>query len=250
VGNPLLSIKSLNVNAGAKLILKGLNLEVNQGETHVILGHNGAGKSTLAAAIMGNPAFSVTDGSIIFDGVDITELSPDKRAKLGIFLSFQSPEEISGISLENFLRTSIGALRGEMPKLFRFQKELYSIMDQIGLDKSYAARDLNVGFSGGEKKKTEILQLLLINPKLAILDEPDSGLDVDAVRVVSGGLQRYLEKGGTLIIITHNQKLVDEIDVNYVHVIDGKQISVTGAKDLIAKVADSGFKAVNEETAP
>ncbi|MDR0916657.1 MAG: Fe-S cluster assembly ATPase SufC [Oscillospiraceae bacterium] len=242
---PLLDVRNLHVNVGEKLILRGLNLTVNAGETHVIMGQNGSGKSTLAAAIMGSPMFDVSDGTVEFLGEDITRLSPDKRAKLGVFLSFQNPEEIPGVTVENFLRAAVGAVTGETPRLFKFQKELFAKMDELGLDRVYASRELNVGFSGGEKKKTEILQLLMLNPKLAILDEADSGLDVDAVRVVSDGINKYRNADNAMLIITHNQRLVDDIKVDYVHVLDDKHITLTGGAELISRIADGGFAAVH-----
>ncbi|MDR3311373.1 MAG: Fe-S cluster assembly ATPase SufC [Oscillospiraceae bacterium] len=243
---PLLEIQKLNVNVGEKLILHGLDLTINAGETHVLMGRNGTGKSTLAAAVMGNPAFSVTDGKILFDGENIVSEPPDKRAKRGIFLSFQNPEEIPGVSLENFIRSAVGAVSGETPRLMRFQKELYAKMESLGLSKAYADRELNVGFSGGEKKKSEILQLLTLSPKLAILDEADSGLDVDAVRVVAEGINRYRNGGNALLIITHNKRLVEDIKVDFVHVLRDKKIGLTGGRELIDTISDGGFGAVGE----
>jgi len=241
----LLEIKNLHVNVGEKLILRSLDMTINAGESHVLLGQNGTGKSTLAAAIMGSPSYTISDGSIIFNGEDITHMQVDKRAKLGVFLSFQNPIEVPGVTLENFLRSAVGAVTGEMPRLMKFQKELFSAMDSLGIDRAYASRELNVGFSGGEKKKAEILQLLMLKPKLAILDETDSGLDVDAVRVVSDGINRYRNSANALLIITHNKRLVDDITVDYVHVLDNKQIGRTGSRELIDLVADSGFAALN-----
>jgi len=240
----LLNIKNLHVQVGEKIILRGLNLQINAGETHVLMGQNGTGKSTLAAAVMGNPAFAVTDGSVEFAGEDITRETPDRRARRGIFLSFQNPEEIPGVTLENFLKAAVGAVTGETPRLFKFQKELYAKMETLGLDKAYASRELNVGFSGGEKKKAEILQLLMLNPKLAILDEADSGLDVDAVRVVAEGVRNFRNEQNALLIITHNSRLVDGIHVDKVHILDDKKITVTGGAELIDKITDGGFAAV------
>ena len=186
----LLKIKDLSVSVEEKGILKNVNLSINKGETHVLMGPNGAGKSTLGNALMGNPRYSITNGQILFDGEDITHEAVDKRAKRGIFLSFQNPLEVPGVSLGNFIRSAMEQRFGKRIRLWDFRKELKKSMDILGMDHSYAERDLNVGFSGGEKKKAEILQLLMLKPGLAILDETDSGLDVDAVRTVSeyGGL--------------------------------------------------------------
>lgn len=180
----LLEVYDLHASVDGKNILNGLNLSVAPGETHVIMGPNGAGKSTLGNVILGNPEYHVDSGSITFNGADITHEPTDARARRGIFLSFQSPEEVPGVTLEDFLRVSKSAVTGKPLKVFAFQKELKKTMEALNMDASYARRDLNVGFSGGEKKKAEILQMLMLQPKLAILDETDSGLDVDAVRIV------------------------------------------------------------------
>jgi Fe-S cluster assembly ATP-binding protein len=241
VKNTLLEIRNLHVNAGEMIILRGLDLTINAGETHVLMGQNGTGKSTLAAAIMGSPAYRVTEGDILFEGERINDLAADKRAKLGIFLSFQNPEEVPGVSLENFIRTAKGAITGETPRLLKFKKELKAQMEQLDMPESYAGRELNVGFSGGEKKKAEILQLLALNPKLAILDEADSGLDVDAMRTVSEGVKKFRNEGNSLLIITHNAKLVEDIKVDRVHVLDDKRITLSGGEELITQITQSGF---------
>ena len=188
MADKLLQIQKLSAGIGDKTILHDVSLEINPGEIHVLMGPNGAGKSTLGYTLMGSPEYSVSGGHIFFDGEDITSYSADKRAKAGIFLSFQEPLEVPGISLESFIRSSMQQVSGQKIKLFSFQKELEKAMDILNMNHSYAGRDLNVGFSGGEKKKSEILQLLMLKPKLAILDETDSGLDVDAVRTVSKGI--------------------------------------------------------------
>ena len=187
----LLNIKDLHAVAGEKEILKGLNLKINKGEVHVIMGPNGAGKSTLANIILSNPQYKITNGEIIFEGEKINGLKTDEIAKKGIFMSFQTPEEVPGISVTNFLKAAKMAKTKEPVKIFSFKKELEENMKKLDINPSYSARDLNVGFSGGEKKKDEILQLLMLNPKLAILDETDSGLDVDAIRTVSKGINMY-----------------------------------------------------------
>jgi len=242
---PLLEIKNLSVAVGEKLILRDLDLVINAGETHVLMGQNGTGKSTLASAIMGAPSFNIVAGDILFEGESILEESPDKRARRGIFLSFQNPEEVPGITLENFLRTAKGAVSEEKPRLMQFKKDIRAKMEQLGIAEDYASRELNVGFSGGEKKKSEILQLLTLNPKLAILDEADSGLDVDAVKVVSEGVKRFRNEGNALLIITHNSKLVEDIQVDKVHVLSGKKIGFEGGAEVIMQIAEGGFAAIN-----
>ncbi|MDR2616091.1 MAG: Fe-S cluster assembly ATPase SufC [Oscillospiraceae bacterium] len=238
---PLLQIKNLSVAVGEKLILRELDLTINAGETHVLMGQNGTGKSTLASAIMGSPAFNIISGEILFEGEDITNEPPDKRARRGIFLSFQNPEEVPGVTLENFLRTAKGAVTGEKPRLMQFKKDLRAEMDRLGVAESYASRELNVGFSGGEKKKAEILQLLTLAPKLAILDEADSGLDVDAVKTVSEGVRRFRNDSNSLLIITHNARLVEELEIDRVHVLDNKRIGAEGGAELIARISENGF---------
>jgi Fe-S cluster assembly ATP-binding protein len=247
VKNALLEIRNLQVNAGEMILLRGVNLTVNAGETHVLMGQNGTGKSTLASAVMGSPAYTVVSGEILFEGEDITEESPDKRARRGIFLSFQNPEEVPGVSLENFIRTARGAVSGETPRLLQFKKELKVYMDRLDMPETYAGRELNVGFSGGEKKKSEILQLLALNPKLAILDEADSGLDVDAIRTVSEGVKKFRSEGNALLIITHNAKLVEDIPVDYVHVLDDKRITLSGGAELIWQITERGFGSLGKE---
>jgi Fe-S cluster assembly ATP-binding protein len=234
---------------GEKIILRGLDLTINAGETHVLMGQNGTGKSTLASAIMGNPAYTVRSGSILFEGEDITNETADKRARRGLFLSFQNPEEVPGITLENFMRTAKSAVTGEKPRVMQFRKDMNAAMDKLNMPQGYASRELNVGFSGGEKKKAEILQLLLLNPKLAILDEADSGLDVDAIRIVSDGVRRYRNEGNALLIITHNAKLVEELTVDYVHVLDQKKISLTGSAELITRITEGGFAGLGDNKA-
>ena len=237
MSSPLLEVKDLQVTVGEeqKVLLDGLNLTVNPGETHVLMGHNGAGKSTLMSALMGDPRYTVTRGSIVFRGQDVTHESADVRARLGMFLSFQTPEEIPGITLENFLRTAQGAITGKPVKVFAFRKELAQQMEALGMDPSYAERYLNVGFSGGEKKKSEILQLLMLKPKLALLDDTDSGLDVDAVKTVAQGVRAYHNEENALIIITHNAKILEGLKVDFVHVLDDARIVRTGDDAIVVK---------------
>lgn len=239
----ILDIRNLYVNVGEKEILQGVNLVVNKGETHVIMGPNGAGKSTLGCAIMGSPNYEIVEGRIYYKDEDITEDEPEKKAKAGIFLTFQNPIEIPGITLSNFIKTAVDARSDTKSRLMPFRKELEKKMDILNMDRSYANRDLNVGFSGGEKKKAEILQMLMIKPDLAILDETDSGLDIDAVKTVSDGVKDYHENSdGALIIITHSTRILESLDVDKVHVlVDGKIVD-SGDSKLIDKINNDGFE--------
>lgn len=238
----LLEIQNVSVNIEEKSILHDVSFNVNKGETHVLMGPNGAGKSTLGYTLMGNPEYHVTGGKIVFDGTDVTEESADKRAKAGMFLSFQDPLEVPGISLESFIRSSLQQVTGERVKLFAFQKALEEAMDILHMDHSYADRDLNVGFSGGEKKKSEILQLLMLKPKFAILDETDSGLDVDAVRTVSKGIEEYQKRmDGALLIITHSTKILESLHVDYTHIMVKGHIVHTGDGSLVQEINEHGF---------
>ncbi len=239
----LLSIKDLHVSVAENEILHGVNLVVNPGETHVIMGPNGAGKSTLGYSIMGNPNYEVGKGSILFKGEDITDMDTANRAKAGIFLSFQNPIEVPGISLSNFIRNAVDTKTGTRARLWDFRKSLEKQMELLNMDKSYADRDLNVGFSGGEKKKAEILQMLMMKPDLAILDETDSGLDVDAVRTVSDGVKAFHENGdGALIIITHSTRILEALKVDYTHILVDGKIVETGDASLVDEINANGFE--------
>ena len=239
----LLKINGLSAGTEETELLHGITLSVGKGEVHVLMGPNAAGKSTLGCTIMGSPEYKITGGSIIFDGEDITAESADKRAKRGIFLSFQSPVEIPGIKLSEFLRNALEEITGQRMKLFDFKKKLKAAMDILDMDHAYADRELNVGFSGGEKKKAEILQLLMLRPKLAILDETDSGLDVDAVRTVSKGIEEYRRNNdGTLIIITHNAKILEELHIDRTHILAGGKTAKEGDGSLAAEVLANGFE--------
>lgn len=243
MGNKFLSIKNLHVKVGDNEILKGLNLDINKGEVHVIMGPNGAGKSTLANVLMGNPKYEITEGEIEFEGQIINDTKVDERAKLGIFMSFQYPEEIPGITVENFLRSAKMAVEDKPIKIMEFKKTLKEIMKLLDMKEEYAKRYLNEGFSGGEKKKSEILQLLILEPKLAILDETDSGLDVDAVRVVATGVKEYRSDENSIIIITHHNNLLEYLNPDYVHfLIDGKIVK-SGDMSLIDIIEKEGFEA-------
>ena len=238
----LLKIQDLTVKVKDKTILRGINLEVGKGETHVLMGPNGAGKSTLGNAVMGNPNYDVTDGSVFFNGEDILEEDAAERAKKGIFLSFQNPIEVPGISLADFIRNSLDCRNETKTKVWEFRKELEKQMKILNMDGSYADRDLNLGFSGGEKKKAEILQLLMLKPTLAILDETDSGLDVDAVRTVSAGVREFQkDPDRSLIIITHSTRILEQLHVDRTHIIvDGKLVE-SGDATLVDRVNREGF---------
>ncbi len=241
--NPLLSIKNLSVSTGDIKILNDVSLDISAGETHVLMGPNGAGKSTLGYAIAGNPVYTVNNGIILFEHNDITNEPADKRAAAGIFLSFQNPLEVPGITLANFIRTAYEQRTGEKIRLWPFRQELKKKMKLLEMDESYADRDLNVGFSGGEKKKAEILQLLMLKPKLAILDETDSGLDVDAVRTVSQGVKTYQDEiGGSLIIITHITRILEALKVDKTHVMVNGRLVHTGGPELVEEITQHGFE--------
>ena len=236
----LLQVKNLVVNVEDTEILHGIDLEINRGETHVLMGPNGAGKSTLGYALMGSPRYQLTNGQIWFKGQDITEESTDKRAKAGLFLSFQNPLEVPGITLGNFLRNALEQRTGQRIRPWEFRKELKKAMDVLQMDHSYADRDLNVGFSGGEKKKAEILQLLMLKPDLAILDETDSGLDVDAVRTVSKGIEEFQKnQQGSLLVITHSTRILESLHVDVLA--DGKMI-LSGDSSLVEDINENGFE--------
>lgn len=241
----LLEIKNLNTIAEDdpnKHILKGLNLVIHSGEVHVIMGPNGSGKSTLANTIFHSPRYIVTDGNIVFEDCDITNETTDKIAKKGIFMSFQTPEEIPGVSLAHFLKTTKQSITGEKPNLYQFTKDVENKMKELGMDYSYVNREFNVGFSGGEKKKNEILQMLLLNPKLAILDETDSGLDVDAIKIVSKGINMFKTDENAVLIITHSTKILKSLKVDKVHILVDGKIVKTGDSSLAKEIEENGYQ--------
>lgn len=241
MSNKLLEIKELYANVEEKQILKGLNLNINKGEIHVIMGPNGAGKSTLANVILNNPAYKKIGGSIEFEGKNINNLTTDKIAKKGIFMSFQSPEEIPGISNINFLKYAKSKMTEKPVKIFEFKEMLENYMQELNMNSKLIDRNLNVGFSGGEKKKNEILQMLVLNPKLAILDETDSGLDVDAIKTVSKGIDMYKSDKNAVLIITHNTKILANLKVDYVHILVDGKIVKTGDASLAKEIEESGY---------
>lgn len=238
----LLEVNRLHISAGEKEILHGVDLTVGCDETHVLMGPNGTGKSTLGYAVTGNPVYTVTSGSIVFDGEDITALPVNERAKRGIFLSFQNPLEVPGVTLSAFIRSALEQKTGDRLRLWDFKKRLRETMRLLSMDESYAERDLNVGFSGGEKKKAEILQMLMLEPKLAILDETDSGLDVDALSVVSRGIEAYRKEcDGALLMITHNTRILEKLDVDRTHVMVKGHLVAEGPASLIDDIDQNGF---------
>ncbi|MDO4269028.1 MAG: Fe-S cluster assembly ATPase SufC [Eubacteriales bacterium] len=238
----LLEIRDLFVNIEDKQILKGISLDIKKGETHVLMGPNGAGKSTLGYALMGNPRYEIQKGKILLEGKDITEEPVNKRAEQGLFLAFQNPLEVPGLPLGTFIRSAVETRTGARVRLWDFKKELDKNMEILQMDPTYAGRDLNVGFSGGEKKKAEILQMLMLKPKLSILDETDSGLDVDAVRTVSRGIEEYQKnQQGGLLIITHSTRILESLRVDYTHVMVNGRIVKTGDASLVDWINEHGF---------
>ena len=245
-----LNINGLSAAVDGNEILHKIDLHVAAGETHVIMGPNGAGKSSLAGVIMGNPHYEVTGGTVEFKGEDLNELKVNERAKKGIFLSFQNPVEVPGISLENFTRSALESRTGQKIRIWNYRKEVKKALDALEMDPAYAERDLNVGFSGGEKKKAEILQMLLLKPSLAILDETDSGLDVDAVRTVSKGIREFQkDKEAALIVITHNAAILSSLKVDAVHILVDGRIVTSGGGELIERIGQEGFSGFEEKKA-
>ncbi|MBF7092027.1 Fe-S cluster assembly ATPase SufC [Flavobacterium sp. ALJ2] len=247
----MLSIKNLHASIGDKEILKGINIEVKAGEVHAIMGPNGSGKSTLSAVIAGNENYEVTQGEVFLNGEDLADLAPEERAHKGIFLSFQYPVEIPGVSVTNFIRTAINETRkangqeempaNEMLKVIREKSELLEI------DRKFLSRSLNEGFSGGEKKRNEIFQMAMLEPKLAILDETDSGLDIDALRIVANGVNKLKSDKNAIIVITHYQRLLDHIVPDFVHVLYNGKIVKSGGKELAYELEEKGYDWIKAE---
>lgn len=254
MSEPLLKIVDLHavIAEEGTEILRGVNLELKPGEIHAIMGPNGSGKSTLAKVLSGHPAYEVTSGSVIYQGKDLLELEPDERARAGVFLAFQYPMEIPGVSIANFLRLAVQAKNpDEELDIFEFQEMLTERMELLEMDPSFALRSLNDGFSGGEKKRTEILQLAMLEPTLAIMDETDSGLDIDALRIVSNGVNKvFSEKPGmSVLMITHYQRLLEHIKPHFVHVMAHGRIVESGGPELALKLEESGYELYRGEPA-
>jgi len=246
---PKLKIEDLRVNVEGKEILKGVNLEVNGGEVHAIMGPNGTGKSTLASALMGHPKYEVTGGSVTLDGEDVLEMEVDERARKGLFLAMQYPSEISGVTNSDFLRTAINAKHGEGNEisLMKFIRKMDEKMAMLNMDESFAHRYLNEGFSGGEKKRNEILQMMMLEPRIAILDEIDSGLDIDALKVVAKGVNSMLGPNLGVLIITHYQRLLNYIKPDFVHVFMQGRIVKSGGPELAERLEAEGYDWIKEE---
>ncbi|WP_322779157.1 Fe-S cluster assembly ATPase SufC [Frankia sp. Cas4] len=242
-----LEIRNLHVSVETdstegREILRGVDLTIRRGETHAIMGPNGSGKSTLAYSIAGHPKYTITSGSVTLDGVDVLAMSVDERARAGVFLAMQYPVEVPGVSVSNFLRSSVTAVRGEAPKLRTWVKEVRDAMAGLEMDPAFAERSVNEGFSGGEKKRHEILQMALLKPKIAILDETDSGLDVDALRIVSAGIESVRAAGETgILLITHYTRILRYVKPEFVHVMTGGRIVDSGGPELAAVLEDGGY---------
>jgi len=241
-----LEIRDLHVSVatedGAKEILKGVDLTVKSGETHAIMGPNGSGKSTLAYSVAGHPKYDITSGSVTLDGVDVLDMTVDERARAGLFLAMQYPVEIPGVSVANFLRAAKTALDGEAPALRTWIKDVNGALERMTLDRTFSQRSVNEGFSGGEKKRHEIAQLELLNPKFAILDETDSGLDIDALRIVSEGVNRFSEQGDRgVLLITHYTRILRYIKPDYVHVFVAGKVAESGGADLAEELEANGY---------
>ncbi|MCF2571435.1 Fe-S cluster assembly ATPase SufC [Brevibacterium sp. UCMA 11754] len=233
---------SVNTETGPKPILNGINLEINSNETHAIMGPNGSGKSTLAYSLAGHPKYQVTSGSVTLDGVDVLAMSVDERAKAGLFLAMQYPVEVPGVTVTNFLRSAKTAIDGEAPKLRNWTKDLKSAMENLRVDPEFASRNVNEGFSGGEKKRHEILQMEMLKPKFSVLDETDSGLDVDALRIVSEGINRVRESTDVgVLLITHYTRILSYIKPDHVHVIIKGKVAEEGGPELADRLENEGY---------
>ncbi|MGB9780815.1 Fe-S cluster assembly ATPase SufC [Caldanaerobacter sp.] len=240
----LLEIKDLHVEVEDKYILKGLNLVIKKGEIHAIMGPNGSGKSTLCHAIMGNPRYKITGGKILFEGEDITGLKVNERAKKGIFLSFQSPEEIPGITVDNFIRTSSTVVTGQNMSMLQFAREMQKMLELLEMTPEYRTRYLNVGFSGGEKKKTEVLQMAFLKPKLVMLDEIDSGLDIDALRVVAETIKKLKNEDMAILVVTHYNRILNYLEPDVISVLMDGKIVKEGDKELARILEEKGYEFV------
>ena len=240
---------SVETEQGTKQILRGVDLEINSGETHAIMGPNGSGKSTLAYTIAGHPKYTVTQGSITLDGEDVLEMSVDERARAGLFLAMQYPVEIPGVTVTNFLRTAKTAIDGEAPALRTWIKDVRTSMENLRMDSAFAERNVNEGFSGGEKKRNEILQMLTLEPRLAILDETDSGLDIDALKIVAAGIQTLRAPDRAIVLVTHYQRLLDHVAPDRVHVLARGRIVRSGDASLALELERRGYDWLLEDAA-
>lgn len=247
---PLLAIKDLHVRVEDKEILKGVSLTVNRGEVHALMGRNGSGKSTLSYTLMGHPRYQITAGQILYNGQDLAPLSPDERSRAGVYLAFQYPVAIPGVSVSNFLRASVKARRGQEVPVKEFRKELRAHMAELEMKEDFLSRYINDGFSGGEKKRLEILQMALLKPELAVLDETDSGLDIDALKTVASGINAMTGPNVAVLLITHYQRLLNYITPGFVHVMQDGQIVLSGGSELAKELEARGYEWVTKELAP
>ncbi len=245
--NALLQIKDVHVEVEGKEVVKGVTLDIPKGEVHALMGKNGSGKSSLSNAIMGHPSYHITSGDVLLDGKSVLEMEPDERSLAGLFLAFQYPQAVPGVTVANFLRSALLARRGDDKLMRTFRKELYAAMEALGVDHEFAGRYLNDGFSGGEKKRIEILQLSLLQPKLALLDETDSGLDIDALKIVSEGINRYHTNENGILLVTHYQRILDYVTPTKVHVmIDGKIVK-SGGPEIALELEKTGYETFQPE---
>ena len=246
---PLFAVEDLHVNVEGKEILKGINLRVSRGEVHALMGPNGSGKSTLANTLMGHPRFQVTQGRVLLKGEDILSLPPDERARRGMFLAFQYPMEIPGVRVRHFLRMAVKATKGDEPSVTEFRKRLFAKMAILEMDRAFSERYVNEGFSGGEKKRNEILQLAMLEPEMAILDETDSGLDIDALRIVASGISKLAGPQMGTLLITHYQRILNYIEPHFVHVLFDGRIVRSGGKELAQELEAKGYDWIAQEAA-
>ncbi|MDP2948129.1 MAG: Fe-S cluster assembly ATPase SufC [Chloroflexota bacterium] len=246
---PLFAIEDLHVSVEGKEILKGVNLRVNRGEVHALMGPNGSGKSTLANTLMGDPRFQVTQGRVLLKGEDILSLPADERARRGMFLAFQYPLEIPGVRVRHFLRMAVKATKGDEPSVTEFRKRLFDKMAILEMDRAFSERYVNEGFSGGEKKRNEILQLAMLEPEMAILDETDSGLDIDALRIVASGINKLVGPHMGMLLITHYQRILNYIEPHFVHVLFDGRIVRSGGKELAQELEAKGYDWIAQEAA-
>jgi Fe-S cluster assembly ATP-binding protein len=249
MSSPLFAIEDLHVNVEGKEILKGVHLAVNRGEVHALMGPNGSGKSTLANALMGHPRYQVTKGRVLLNGEDVLPLSADQRARRGMFLAFQYPLEIPGVKVRHFLRMAVKASKAQELSVTEFRKQLFDKMAMLEMDRSFAERYLNEGFSGGEKKRNEILQLAMLEPTMAILDETDSGLDIDALRIVAGGINKLAGPDRGMLLITHYQRILSYVEPQFVHVLFDGRVVRSGGKELALELEAKGYDWIAEEEA-
>lgn len=246
--DPLLLIDDLHVSAGDVPIIKGVSLEINRGEIHAVMGPNGSGKSTLANALLGHPSYVVTHGRVVYKGEDITTLATYKRGRAGIFLGFQYPEEIPGVSVVNFLRTALSNRTGTEYTVLELRLKVMDAMRELDMDASFADRYLNEGFSGGERKRNEVLQMAILEPEMAILDETDSGLDIDALKTVAEGILRLADETRSFLVITHYQRMLDYVTPQFIHVLVDGRIVASGGPELAAEIEDAGYDAYRSES--